>query len=86
MKPCESRLKLTFSSVKYINAKNKDGDVSQNQIIKSFQKINQVWDELFVTEQARIISLLVRDVIINPDGVSINIYKQGLNSLNNEFL
>lgn len=66
--------------------KNKDGDVSQNQIIKSFQKINQVWDELFVTEQARIISLLVRDVIINPDGVSINIYKQGLNSLNNEFL
>jgi site-specific DNA recombinase len=64
--------------------KNKDGDVSQNQIIKSFQKINQVWDELFVTEQARIINLLVRDVIVRPEGININIYKQGLGSLNNE--
>lgn len=66
--------------------KNKDSDISQNQIIKSFRTINKVWDELFVTEQARIISLLVRDVIINPDGMNINIYKQGLNSLNNEFM
>ncbi len=64
--------------------KNKDSDVSHNQIIKSFQKINQVWDELFVTEQARIIHLLVRDVIVKPEGMSINIYKQGLDSLNNE--
>ncbi len=63
---------------------SKDGDLSQNQIIQSFQKINKVWDELFVSEQARIIHLLVRDVIIKPEGININIYKQGLNSLNNE--
>ena len=26
----------------------------------------------------------VKDIIINPDGININIYKQGMNSLNNE--
>ena len=66
--------------------KNKDDHISQNQITESFQKINQVWDELFVSEQARIINLLVKDIIISPNGMNINIYKQGLNSLNNEFL
>jgi len=64
-----------------INNKN---DISENDIIDSFQKINKVWDELFPIEQARIINLLIKDITINPEGLNINIYKQGLNSLNNE--
>ena len=63
---------------------NEEESVNQNQVIESFQKIDKVWDELFPPEQARIINLLVRDITINPDGMNINIYKQGLNSLNNE--
>jgi hypothetical protein len=54
------------------------------ELQSSTKSINKVWDELFPPEQARIINLLVRDITINPDGMNINIYKQGLNSLNNE--
>ena len=61
-----------------------DYQISDNQIIKAFQSINKVWDELFPVEQARIINLLVQDIVIKPDGVSINIYRKGLSSLNNE--
>ena len=65
-------------------ASNEEESINQNQIIESFQKIDKVWDELFPPEQARIINLLVKDIIINPDGMNINIYQQGLNSLNEE--
>ena len=65
-----------------INAK-KD-DLSENKIINSFKTIDKVWDELFPPEQARIINLLIKDIIISPDGMNINIYKQGMNSLNSE--
>ena len=61
-----------------------DHQISDNQIIKAFQSINKVWDELFPVEQARIINLLIKDIVINPDGLKINIYKQGLESLHNE--
>ena len=64
--------------------KNKNEQIPDNEIIDSFKSINKVWDELFPPEQARIINLLVRDITINPDGMNINIYKQGLNSLNDE--
>ena len=65
-------------------ASNEDENINQNQIIESFQKIDKVWDELFPPEQARIINLLIKDIIISPDGMNINIYKQGMNSLNSE--
>ena len=64
--------------------KNKNEQISDNEIINSFKSINKVWDELFPPEQARILNLLIKDITINPDGMNINIYKQGLNSLNNE--
>ncbi|MDA7705612.1 hypothetical protein N8772_03970, partial [Rickettsiales bacterium] len=64
--------------------KNKNEQIPDNEIINSFKSTNKVWDELFPPEQARVINLLVRDITINPDGMNINIYKQGLNSLNNE--
>ena len=63
---------------------NKDADINENQIIESFKKINQVWNKLFVTERARITHLLIRDLVIKPDGISINIFRQGLGSLNSE--
>ena len=63
---------------------NKNELISDNEIINSFKSINKVWEELFPAEQARIINLLIKDITINPDGLKINIYKQGLNSLNDE--
>ena len=39
---------------------------------------------LFPIEQARIVSLLVKDITINPDGLNIRIFKEGLHSLSNE--
>ena len=64
--------------------KNQDEEVSEGDIIKSFQTIDKVWGELFPVEQARIINLLVQDVTISPKGMNINIYKQGLNTISQE--
>ena len=64
--------------------KNQDEEVSEGDIIKSFQAIDKVWGELFPVEQARIINLLVQDVTISPKGMNINIYKQGLNTISQE--
>lgn len=64
--------------------RNSNDKVSEGDIIKSFKTINKVWEELFPVEQARIVNLLIKDVIISPTGMNINIYKQGLNTLSQE--
>ena len=60
------------------------GKISESVVINSFKQIEKVWDELFPIEQARIVSLLVKDITINPDGLNIRIFKEGLHSLSNE--
>ena len=63
---------------------NSSDKISENIVINSFRQIEKVWDELFPIEQARIISLLVKDIIVNPNGLNIRIFKEGLQSLSNE--
>ena len=63
---------------------NNTPNVSEGEVINSFKKIDKVWDELFPVEQARIINLLVKDITINPEGLNINIHKEGLHSLSTE--
>ena len=60
------------------------GKISENLIINSFKQIEKVWDELFPLEQARIVSLLIKDITISPNGLNIRILKEGLHSLSNE--
>jgi DNA invertase Pin-like site-specific DNA recombinase len=61
------------------------GKLSESVIINSFKQIEKVWDELFPVEQARIISLLIKDIEVRPEGLNIRIFKDGLHSLSNEF-
>ena len=57
----------------------------QNAYIRQVYQIKPFKEQVKISiEQARIINLLIKDIIINPDGMNINIYKQGMNSLNNE--
>jgi DNA invertase Pin-like site-specific DNA recombinase len=65
-----------------INAKKED--LSENKIINSFKTIDKIWDELFVSEQARIINLLIKQIDIKPEGLNIKIFKEGLHSLSTE--
>ncbi len=58
--------------------------LNENVVIDSFKQIEKVWDELFPIEQARIISLLVQNITINPSGLNIKIFKDGLRLLSKE--
>lgn len=60
------------------------GKLQENVVINSLMQVEKVWDELFPVEQARIISLLIKDVVVKPDGLNVRIFKTGLNSLTNE--
>lgn len=60
------------------------GQLQESVVINSLMQVERVWDELFPVEQARIISLLIKDVMVKPDGLNIRIFKEGLSSLTNE--
>lgn len=60
------------------------GNLQESVVINSFKQIEKVWDELFPVEQARIVSLLIKDITISPNGLNIRILKEGLHSLSNE--
>jgi DNA invertase Pin-like site-specific DNA recombinase len=65
-----------------INKQNPDG--REQDIVAALHDLDPLWDELFPLEQARIISLLVETVDINPTGLDIHLRIEGLNSLINE--
>jgi site-specific DNA recombinase len=54
------------------------------QVIKSLVDVSKVWEELFPSEQARIIQLLIKQVIITPEGIDLRIYNDGFNLLSEE--
>jgi DNA invertase Pin-like site-specific DNA recombinase len=60
------------------------GNLQESVVINSFKQIEKVWDELFPVEQARIVSLLIKDITISPNGLNIRILKEGLHLLSNE--
>lgn len=49
-------------------------------------KLDPLWDELFPTEQARVVALLVERVDIGADGLSVRLRVDGLNGLAREML
>jgi hypothetical protein len=53
-------------------------------VIKSLVDVSKVWEELFPSEQARIIQLLIKQVIITPEGIDLRIYNDGFNLLSEE--
>lgn len=60
------------------------GKISENAVIDAFKNLERVWDELFPIEKARIVNLLVKNIVVMEDGLSINLFKDGIYSLSNE--
>jgi site-specific DNA recombinase len=40
-----------------------------------------VWDELYPAEQARILRLLIEQIEVAPDGISVTLHAAGIRSL-----
>lgn len=62
---------------------NKEG-LSDISIIQALKSASKVWEELFSAEQVRIVHLLIKQVIITPEGIDVRIYGDGFNTLTAE--
>jgi hypothetical protein len=70
----------------YREARGLAPDVADEQdIIVQLQQFNDLWDELFPAEQARIVRLLIDAVVVHPDGVQIDLRADGLHALLDEW-
>ena len=59
-------------------------DLSEAEVRLALQKLDPLWDELFPTEQARIVHLLVERVDVAVDGVDIRVRTGGFATLARE--
>jgi len=60
------------------------GDETQfeeGEVIEALGALEPVWDELYPTEQARILRLLVEQIDVAPDGISVTLHAAGIRSL-----
>ena len=70
----------------YREARNLAPNVTDEQdIIAHLHQFNDLWDELFPAEQARIVELLIDQVVVHPDGVQIDLRADGLHALLDEW-
>lgn len=58
--------------------------VLEAEVRSALTQFEELWDELFPTEQARIVSLLVQRADIHPDRLDITLKIDGLTSLHDE--
>ena len=58
--------------------KPKMDGLSEDQVRLALQDLNPLWDELFPTEQARIVQLLVERVDVGMDGFDLRLRVDGL--------
>ncbi len=66
-----------------------DGDepaVNEREVVEALGRLDDVWEELFPPEQARIIRLLVQGIEVAPDGVDVHLRIAGIHSLAGELM
>jgi len=61
-----------------------DQDVAEDDVRSALLEFDQLWDELFPTEQTRIVELLIERVDLQPDSLNISLKIAGLTSLYSE--
>jgi site-specific DNA recombinase len=54
-----------------------DRSVPEDQVRTALAEFSALWNELFPTEQARVIQLLVELVDVSPDGMEIRLRTEG---------
>jgi len=59
-------------------------DVTESEIRSALVGFNEIWDQLFPAEQARIVELLVQRIDLHADAIEITMKVEGLTSLCNE--
>jgi site-specific DNA recombinase len=67
-------------------ARVQDGEITEHDVRAALQQLDPLWDELFPTEQARIVALLVERVDIGTDGLNVRLRVDGLSDLAHEML
>ncbi|MDH7602565.1 MAG: recombinase family protein [Armatimonadota bacterium] len=58
-----------------------DGLLTEQDVAESLRKLDPVWDELFPSEQHRILRSLVERVTVHPDGLDIRLRAEGIHSI-----
>jgi hypothetical protein len=58
-----------------------DGDLNEREVVEALQRLDSLWDQLFPTEQGRILQLLVTRVTVRLDGLEISLRVEGLGTL-----
>ena len=56
-------------------------DVTEREVRTALTEFEELWDELFPAEQARILELLVQRVDVHPDRLDVTLRIDGLTSL-----
>jgi site-specific DNA recombinase len=59
-------------------------EVTEKEVRSALTEFEELWDELFPAEQARIVALLVRRIDLHPDRLNITLRIEGLTSLHSE--
>jgi site-specific DNA recombinase len=62
-------------------ARQSMGDFNEADVRQALDRLDELWDELFPAEQARIVQLLVERIDISPDGADIRLRTEGLTNL-----
>ncbi|ABK45164.1 Resolvase, N-terminal domain [Magnetococcus marinus MC-1] len=61
-----------------------ESNCTENSIITTLQNLEPVWEELFPLEQARLLQLLVRKVMLSNEQLQVHLRVEGLTSLVDE--
>ncbi|MFI0849152.1 recombinase family protein [Mesorhizobium sp. IMUNJ 23232] len=59
-------------------------DIAESEVREALMRLDPLWDDLFPSEQARIVELLVERVDVGLDGASIKLRAEGLSRLSGE--
>lgn len=61
-----------------------DERITEKDVTDALGNVQALWDHLFPAEQARILHLLIAQVVVSPKGVDLRLRTDGLTSLVNE--
>jgi site-specific DNA recombinase len=75
------RVARTIIAVRQENGAAEDAELEEGDVIEALGALEPVWDELYPTEQARILRLLIERIDLAPDGVSVTLHAVGIRSL-----
>ena len=62
-------------------AREHGDDISDTEVRDALIQFDALWEELFPTEQARIVQLLVERIDVDVDGISIRLRTEGIASV-----